>query len=371
LLLGNPSVLDVVDDPVGSSDYAVSITPADPPTEELYRWNLDRVHIPEVHDQIYQSGISPGSGQTVAVLDTGIDRNHPELKSRIVGCFSALPGGQSCDDDNGHGTHIAGIIAAAADHLGVIGAAHAIRLAAVKVLDANGAGRISDCINGLQWVHAKRYRLVNMSLGFPWPNEALKRAVKRVYQSSAIMVASVGNTNPRPSAEGEGSDGEGSDTTCNPAAAGEGSDGEGSDTEAFCYRTTHIKYPAGYPEVIAVGATGIAADATGIHDYVTNYSRIGTALDLVAPGGWSEGERILSTNKGKGYGWGSGTSQAAAHVTGAVALVMQQRALRGRPALTFAQMLALLQETAIDLEEPPEFQGAGLLDVMSLMNSLQ
>jgi subtilisin family serine protease len=210
-------------------------------------------------------------------------------------------------------------------------------------------------------VYTKGYRLVNMSLGFPEDNVPLKRAVDRVAGRGTIMVASVGNTNPRPSAAGEGSDGE---ATCDPTAAGEGSDGEGSDTETYCYRTTNIKYPAAYPNVIGVGAIDIDND-------VTNYSRMGDAVDLVAPGGSNESERILSTTKNQSYGLGSGTSQAAAHVTGAVALVMQRRASQGRPALTLTEMLALLQKTAIELGEEPELQGAGLLDVSNLMNALQ
>ncbi|HXH10876.1 MAG TPA: S8 family serine peptidase [Alphaproteobacteria bacterium] len=365
ILLNDPNVAGVFDDPVGSADYTVSIEPTAPPPEEFYPWGLDRIHIPEVHAQMAEA---TGSGVTVAVLDTGIDRYHPELNPqgnpRIVDCFNALPGGGSCDDDNGHGTHVAGIIAAGSNLQGVIGAAPLIKLAAIKVLSSDGAGHISDCINGLQRVYTKRYPLVNMSLGFPEDNVPLQRAIARLYQRGTIMVASVGNTNPRPSGAGEGSDGEGSDTTCDPEAAGEGSDGEGSDTENYCYRTTNIKYPAAYPTVIGVGATDI-------EDRVTNYSRIGEAVDLVAPGGSKESGRILSTNRGGGYGEGSGTSQAAAHVTGAVALVMQRQALQGRPALTFSQMLALLQNTAVDLGEPSEFQGAGLLDVGSLMNALQ
>jgi subtilisin family serine protease len=246
----------------------------------------------------------------------------------------------------------------------VIGATPLIKLAAIKVLDANGAGRVSDCINGLQRVHAKGYRLVNMSLGFPEDSVPLKRAVDRLAGRGTIMVASVGNTNPRPSAAGEGSDGEGSDTTCDAEAAGEGSDGEGSDTETYCYRTTNIKFPAAYLNVIAVGATDI-------DDRVTNYSRMGDAVDLVAPGGSKNSERILSTNTGQGYGLASGTSQAAAHVTGAVALVMQRRAAQKLPALTFTQMLELLQDTATDLDERPELQGAGLLNVWRLMEALR
>ena len=214
LLLDNPDVVGVFDDPVGELDYSVSITEVNRPREEIYPWGLDRINIRYVHDQMVES---PGSGMTVAILDTGIDRSHPELNPqqnpRIIDCFNALPGRGSCNDDNGHGTHIAGIIAAGSNRQGVIGVAPVIKLAAIKVLDSNGAGHVSDCINGLQRVYTKGYHLVNMSLGFPEDNVPLKRAVDRVAGSGTIMVASVGNTNPRPSAAGEGSD---SEATCDP-----------------------------------------------------------------------------------------------------------------------------------------------------------
>ncbi|HSF31399.1 MAG TPA: S8 family serine peptidase [Candidatus Tectomicrobia bacterium] len=369
VLLSDPRVLGVFDDPIGYVDY--SATPAAAPPTEDYSWWFEVVHLPEVHAQLKQMNQAPGSGVTVAILDTGIDRDHPEFSSRIVDCFNALPGGGSCEDDNGHGTHIAGLIAAAENAQGVIGAASAATLAVVKVLDSNGGGRISDCVYGLQRVHSRGYRLVNMSLGFPVPNEPLKRAVDRLAGVGTIMVASVGNTNPKPSAAGEGGDGEGGDATCDPApvAAGEGGDGEGGDAETNCYLTTNVKYPAAYADVVAVAAATLKDN--GECCQIANYSRMGDTVDLAASGGSKDSWPILSTNKGDGYGWASGTSQAAAHVTGAVALAMQRRASQGLPALTFAQILELLQTTAIDLHEGAELQGAGLLDAEGLMNSLQ
>lgn len=89
---------------------------------------------------------------------------------------------------------MAGIIAASSNLQGVIGAAPLVKLAAIKVLSSDGAGHISDCINGLQRVYTKRYPLVNMSLGFPEDNVPLQRAIARLYQRVTIMVASVGTT---------------------------------------------------------------------------------------------------------------------------------------------------------------------------------
>jgi subtilisin family serine protease len=300
---------------------------------------------------------STGSVQTVAVLDTGIDGSHPELSARVVGCFNALPKGKSCSDDNGHGTYVAGIIAAGRDDRGVIGAAPLSKLVAVKVLDQNGAGRSSDTINGMQYAYSKGYRVLNMSLGFPESTVPLEKAVQRLYRRGMIMIASVGNTNPRPGAAGEGGDGEGGDTSCETQAAGEGGDGEGGDADGFCYQTTNVKFPAAYHEVIGVAATTI-------DDEVANYSRAGP-VNIAAPGGSQERGLILSTNKGGGYGEASGTSGAAAHVTGTVALALQLR-----PKLTFEQILTLLQGTAWKLDEPTELQGAGLADAKGMIEAL-
>jgi subtilisin len=107
-----------------------------------------------------------GTGVTVAVLDTGVDLSHPELGPGVASGYNALDGGGAYTDNNGHGTHMAGVIAAALNSLGAIGAAPQSGLAAVKVLDYTGAGYASDLINGLQWVKSRGIRLANLSLGF-------------------------------------------------------------------------------------------------------------------------------------------------------------------------------------------------------------
>src|SRR5262249_1017150 len=261
-----------------------------------------------------------GSGVKVAILDTGVDMNHPDLKQNITGGVNVRAGENQSDyqDDNGHGTHIAGIIAARLNKTGVIGAAPHIKIYAIKVFDQNGAGQVSDLISGLGWVHVNKINLINMSLGFPqeWgPYPVLEKAIKRLYDAGVIMVASAGNTNPRPVpttiAQGAGGDGAGGDGSCGSSqspppdektAQGAGGDGAGGDGSSFCYQTKRVKVPAAYPWVIAVGAS----DENGL---VTDYSRSGPEMTLhgvVAPGGARDGTWLLSTNKGGGYGLGIG-----------------------------------------------------------------
>jgi subtilisin len=341
-----------------------------------------------------------GSGVKIAVLDTGVDSNHSDLKGNLIGGMNALAGKdqRNFQDDNGHGTHVTGIIAARANKVGVIGAAPKVKIYAIKVLDQNGAGKVSDLISGLGWVRANGINLVNMSLGFPqewgwecpsgsppgstdcpYPYPVLALAIKRLYDAGVIMVAAAGNRNPSsvPTAQGAGGDGAGGDAACpssssllppdEKTAQGAGGDGAGGDGTTFCYLTTQVKVPAAYPWVIAVGATDE-------DDKVTVYSRWGPAMTdhgVVAPGG-SKDKWILSTNKGKGYGLGIGTSQATAHVTGTIALALQLQ-----PNLSFEDVLALLQSTAtnvLDFDHTPptsEWEGGGRIDAERLMEALK
>src|SRR5262245_14163066 len=124
-LQAEPTVEGVHDDPSssgqdGGGDNVIVITPADPPNEEFYPWGLDAIRVPDVHHE--ESGLK-GSGVVVAILDTGIDRTHPDLSKSIKGGYNALAGQdtQNYQDDNGHGTHMAGIIAARMNGLGIVG----------------------------------------------------------------------------------------------------------------------------------------------------------------------------------------------------------------------------------------------------------
>jgi subtilisin family serine protease len=336
-LQGNPLVEGVYDDMVGTVDggrYPVCINLASPPTSQSYPWGQEQIEADLVHPQ-WQ-----GLGVTVAVLDTGI-ASHPELFLPIGEGYNARVGGGSSADDNGHGTHMAGIIGADLKEgpnsllPGIIGTAPQATLLPVKVLDLYGAGYLSDVINGLQWVYnngSRRAKVANMSIGFSTHSPALQQAIQRLYASGVIMVASAGNR-------------------CAPSP---GQDEGGGDCESQpllnCDPTqTAVKYPAAYEEVMAVAATDR-------NDAITAYSLLEPAVDVAAPGGSkATGIRILSTTIG-GYGWGSGTSQAAAHVTGAVALALQLR-----PGLSFQQVRCVLQATA---------EGPGRINVDNMVQAL-
>jgi subtilisin family serine protease len=309
---------------------------------QRYDWGVVRIGADAAHQERPEL---TGAGVRVAVVDTGVNCAHPDLPQRLpfgeLDGFNALPGGGSYCDRHGHGTHIAGIIAARMNSRGIVGVAPKTRIVAVKVLNDRGRGFLSDLLNGLGWIYNNQIRkdiwLVNMSLGFEKDSSPLQQAIQRLAESGTLMVASAGNS----CSDGPGQDESG------------GEEGEGSTCDAS---HTGVKHPARYPEVLAV--TAIDSE-----DRITEYSARGHEVALTAPGGIHTGARILSTFLGDDYGYGSGTSHAAAHVTGALALKIQQQ-----PRITLDRIQELLQQTATDLRYPTLQQGVGLIAVECLLD---
>lgn len=269
----------------------------------------------------------------VAVIDTGVDSKHRDLRNSVVYCIVSLNNGgtyyegtnlRNCNDPNGHGTHVAGIIAARLNNYGVAGVAPKAVLYAVRVLDASGRGYASDIARGI--IESVKgpddvtgtdddADVISMSLG-GGHSQVLYDAVKYAYDNGAVLVAAAGNSG-------------------------------GSSP----------LYPAAYPEVIAVGAV----DSNYTVPWWSNRNP-----DVVAPG-----VDVLSTLPGNRFGTMSGTSMACPHVSGAVAIVQALRLAAGMTKLTPAQVIDLVRATAVDLGEPgydPE-SGYGLLNVYALVRA--
>ena len=179
--------------------------PAPQPSQDT-PWGIDRI------DADLAWGVTTGDPIKVAVIDTGIDLTHPDLAQNTKGGYNAINPTKSANDDNGHGTHVAGIIGALNNEIGVIGVGPAIDLYAVKVLDRRGSGWLSDIIEGLDWAIQNGTQVVNMSFGTASDIESFRDAVKIVNAAGIVQVAAAGNNG-------------------------------GS-----------VIYPAAYPEVIAVSA---------------------------------------------------------------------------------------------------------------------
>jgi hypothetical protein len=233
-----------------------------------------------------------GDGSTVdvdiAILDTGIDGAHPDLRvAGGVDCFSSPCTAVTPTDLHGHGTHVAGTAAARDDGVGVVGVAPGARLHSVRVLDETGAGSMSALLRGLDWlrVNAELIEVANLSLGCECKSTVLDDAVRNVSTAGVTLVVAAGNA--------------------------------GTDAGSFT--------PANHPDVVTVAAMSDYDGAPGrrtspgcvpdADDSFASYSNYGAVVDLVAPGSC-----ITSTWPGGGYGRTSGTSMAAPHVAGAAAL---------------------------------------------------
>ena len=260
--------------------------------------------LPTGVDRINAEGkTNTGAGVHVAVIDTGIALKHPDLAANIAGGKNCTTSNTSdYADQNGHGTHVAGTIAALNDSQGVVGVAPGAKLWAVRVLDRNGSGTWSSVICGLDFVASKSpatggpISIANMSLGGVGVSDnncgntnkdALHKAVCRVRDAGVTLVVAAGNS--------------------------------GANASGFV--------PAAYDDAVITvsaladsdGTTGGLGAATsyGADDTFASFSNFGTAVDLGAPG-----TSIYSTVLSGGYGSMSGTSMAAPHVAGAAALYL-------------------------------------------------
>ncbi len=260
---------------------------------------------------------SKGKGITVAILDTGCDITHPDLSERIIG------GRNFTDDDNGnpdlytdyngHGTHVAGTIAAVQNHNGVIGVAPEAGLLILKVLDKNGSGQYDWIINGINYAVEQKVAIISMSLGGPEDVPELHQAIQNAIANQILVVCAAGN-------EGDGQ--------------------ESSD---------EFSYPGSYNEVISVGAINLQRRSS-------EFSNSNNEVDLVAPG-----EEILSTYINGKYARLSGTSMATPHISGALALIKDVANKNFERILTEPELYAQLIKRTVPLGNSPKLEGNGLL----------
>jgi len=276
-------------------------------TELDNSWGVKRIGAGNVHTS------NKGVDIKVAIIDTGIDYGHPDLSGNFDTDLKGWDFVNNDDDpmdDNGHGTHVAGIVAALDDGVGVVGVAPEASLYALKALDSNGNGYVSDVVYAIQWAtdpngngYAEdRLDIINMSLGADRGNIFFKWACNLAYSDGLLLVAAAGNG--------------------------------GS-----------VIYPAAYSSVIAVSATDK-------NDNLASFSSIGSQVELAAPG-----VNIYSTYLNDSYKTFSGTSMASPHVAGVAALVWEADST-----LTNDDVRYQLQSTAEDLGLLSTEQGYGLVD---------
>lgn len=286
------------------------------PNDRLYRQlgGLAEIHATAGWSALGLGAFPASGGATVGVIDTGIDAGHEDLAGKVEACAGAVNGRiktGACVDDNDHGTHVAGTIAATADNrVGVLGVAFNSPLIVCKALNADGSGKLADVASCIAWAHEQGAKVISMSLGGPASvsiRTAVRAAWSRGGSHGSVVVAAAGN--------------------------------EGN---------TATDFPAGYPEVVSVAAV----DDAGRH---ASFSNANADVEIAAPG-----VQVLSTRRGGGYVRFSGTSMATPHVAGAAALLWG-----AHPRSTAASIRKQLDSSVADAGpagRDPRF-GWGVLDL--------
>ena len=299
---------------------ASSAAPNDPGYSQ--QWFLPKIHADKAWTK------SKGAGVVVAVVDTGVDLNHPDLQGRLVGGIDMIDGGTP-DDAQGHGTFMAGVIAASTGNVeGVASVAPSAKIMPVRVLDEDGVGEPAVVAQGIDWAVAHGAEVINLSLaqeaiggsgggsGNLFADTSMDQAIRDAAASGAVVVAAAGNN----------------------FVSG------GSPTTSYDARTSGV---------IVVGASTKT-------DRRAAYSNYGSGLDVLAPGGGSSSNpsgsacsrsvSIVSTwwnpaSRSSAYGAGCGTSMGVASVSGVAALLVARGYSNG-------SAVRRIQTTAVDLYSP-------------------
>lgn len=233
------------------------------------QWALENIHAFEAWD------ITTGGNIVIAVVDTGVKSSHPDLEGKILPGYNALLNNDQSDDDHGHGTAIAGLIAAKTDNgQGIAGICWGCSILPVKVLNSRGTGNDADLARGIRWATDHGAHIINLSLGGAENSQALRDAIDYAFQRGVLLIAASGNDHQL---------------------------------------GNFTNYPAAYPQVVAVGATTNS-------DKIAGFSNTGEHIDLAAPG-----VALWTTTIDDDYGPPNGTSFSSPFVAGVAGLVLTLR----------------------------------------------
>lgn len=299
------------------------------------QWDMQRSNFSRAWQLLASLG-KPLTPVRVAVIDSGVDFLHPDLAGQLLPGYNYVSPGQPPADDYGHGTHVAGTIAALTNNgQGIAGGAMSVEILPLKVLGADGSGTFLDLASAICDAADQGARVINLSVQFAGYDSTIAGAVEYAYDKGVLPVAAAGNA----------------------PLSGYG---------------CSLYYPAKYPDVMAVGALTV-------DNVRASYSCTGPELDIAAGGGeygWQGGIPVVSTwpaaiaggcspgviAASAAYCGKVGTSMAAPHVSAAAALLWSLR-----PGFTQQEVEAALKATARPLGLPPEEVGAGLLDAAAAL----
>jgi serine protease len=279
------------------------------PNDQYYskQWNLHKIGIEGAWN------LSKGSGIKVAVIDTGITQVRDLAETKFVKGYDFVNDTEAANDDNGHGTHVAGTVAQATNNnYGVAGVAYEASLMPLKVLNAYGSGTVADIAEAIKFAADNGADVINMSLGGGGESQLMKEAIEYAHKKGVVIIAAAGNES-----------------------------------------TNGASYPARYPHVIGVSAFGPDGEKA-------EYSNYGAGVDISAPGGSETGGILQETidENGEGVFLGlQGTSMASPHVAGVAALI------KAAGVTDTDEILKVLQQSARVIQDDSlNYYGAGQLN---------
>jgi subtilisin family serine protease len=274
-------------------------------------WEITSFNLPDAWS------VTLGEGVKIAVCDTGCDLDHPDLVSNLLPGINLVKPGTPPQDDNQHGTHVAGIICAENNAIGMVGVAPKAQIIPVKVLDEKGSGNFTVVAQGIRWAVDNGADIISMSLGSPNPLAGIRKAIQYAASKGVPVFVAAGNAG----------------------------------------KTKEVFYPANYPETIAVGSIDENFDRS-------TFSNTGDRLDFMAPGG-----KIFSTVPDNWYAYLSGTSMACPFVVGIAALCLsyQRKHFPNKPLKGADSFRQLFRKHTMPISNPAYagqkfFQGFGIID---------
>lgn len=279
-------------------------------TAQILGWEITKLGI---NNQWIKS---QGEDVIIAVIDTGCDLNHPDIKNNLLPGKNFIDESQPPQDDNGHGSHVCGTIAAENNGIGMVGVAPKAKIIPVKALNAKGQGTLDSIINSIIWSADNKVNFITMSLGSSNNDNKLHNAIKYANSKGCIVFAAAGNS------------------------------GENTD----------IMYPAKYKEVISTGAIDENLERT-------KFSCAGEDLDFLAPG-----HNIFSLAPNNGYAIMSGTSMSNPYATACAALLLSYNKKYNKYILKNIQnYIEILSTMCQKIKNPTyqniKYQGNGIITV--------
>ena len=280
----------------------------DPSSAQMIGWEIKKLNIDR------QWTYSEGRGVVVAVIDTGCDLEHIDIKNNLLKGINIIDKSKDPQDDNGHGSHVCGMIAAENNGLGMVGVSPKVKILPIKALDSKGNGSLRNVIEGIIWAADAGADFITMSLGASNSNDQLEKAIQYASLKGSVVFAAAGNS--------------------------------GENTE--------ILYPARYKNVISIGAIDENLSRT-------SFTCSGEDLDFLSPG-----HNIFSIAPNSGYAIMSGTSMSNPFAVGCAALLLSHNRQHKKFSLRSAQdYIDVLSKVCIDIPEERyrsrKYQGNGII----------